>query len=289
MDRYDAKHVPLVNQSPARPQPAPRHVVGSPVERLQSGLSAFPQLPPTYEPSDVHSSFGVSQPATVPFPSGIPPPPGTKVVVSHDPYTMHGQINWGITEARPQTFMDEFEDDLKSITIGYLMDPEINRYKGSVPVEKIQNILRCQHRDLYDKVVGSKHRSWNKFVEKHQETFELFSIEDGKWRMRLTSHTDYKLGDQREKQARETEDAHFLKALTQYLLSLPERACKVDDFIAAYADLPCNKVLPDGTLEHPLPKRGDFVRFVKRHAKNFAYDQSIFLIRLILPGHHGRY
>lgn len=42
------------------------------------------------------------------------------------------------------------------------------RTAGSVPVEKIQNILRCQHRDLYDKVVGSKHRSWNKFVEKHQ-------------------------------------------------------------------------------------------------------------------------
>jgi len=37
---------------------------------------------------------------------------------------------------------------------------------GSVPVEKIQNILRCQHRDLYDKVVGSKHRSWNKFTRR---------------------------------------------------------------------------------------------------------------------------
>eukprot|EP00667_Euglena_gracilis_P011264 EG_transcript_11497 len=274
--------------------PAPGMVsVDSPVERLQTGLLPFAQLPPDYTPMDMHSSFGVPIPATKPLWGERQPSPGAFVMVSHDPYSPEGQMRWGrleLTQERTQTFMDEFEQDLKDITIAYLLDRDINRYQGSVPVEKIQNILRCQHRDLYDKVVGSKHRSWNKFVEKHQDAFELFSIEDGKWRMRLTSQTDYKQGDQQEKQARETEDAHFLKALTQYLLSLPERSCRVDDFIAAYPDLPCNRLLPNGSLEHPLPKRGDFVRFVKRHNKQFAYDQSQFMIRLLQPPspfHHG--
>ena len=98
---------------------------------------------------------------------------------------------------------------------------------GSVPVEKIQNILRCQHRALYDQVVGSRHRSWNKFVEKHTERFDLFSIEDGKWRMRLVTHTDYKLGDEAEKQAREAEDAHFKMALQMHLRSLDPPNCTV--------------------------------------------------------------
>jgi len=280
-------HPTALFQSPATTLALQRTL--SPAERIQSGLSHIPKLPPTYVPTEIFSSFGgVPPPQTLPLPPDGVLPTGAHVVVSHDPYTVEGRMNWSLVESRTQTFMDEYETQLKDITVGYLMDKEINRFHGSVPVEKIQNILRCQHRDLYDKVVGSKHRSWNKFVEKHQDTFELFSIEDGKWRMRLTSHTNFRLGDRKEKEARETEDLHFLKALTQYLHSLPDRACKVDDFIAAYPDLPCNRLLPDHTLEHPLPKRGDFVRFVKRHSKNFAYDPSMYVIRL-LPKAHGHH
>lgn len=42
-------------------------------------------------------------------------------------------MRWGrleLTQERTQTFMDEFEQDLKDITIAYLLDRDINRYQG---------------------------------------------------------------------------------------------------------------------------------------------------------------
>ena len=58
---------------------------------------------------------------------------------------------------------------------------------------------------------------------------------------------------------------------------------QVDDFMAAYPGLPCNKVTAEGRLQYPLPKRGDFVRFVRRRSSQFAFDPSVFTIHLILP------
>ena len=55
---------------------------------------------------------------------------------------------------------------------------------------------------------------------------------------------------------------------------------QVDEFIAAYPALSCNDHNADGSLVHPLPKRGDFVRFVKRH-DTFTYEQQGYIIRLV--------
>jgi len=177
-------------------------------------------------------------------------------------------------------FMAEFEEDLTSVTIQFLEEPSINPYKGSVPVERIQNVVRTKCPDLYSKVVGRSHGSWKKYVEKHDEVFQLFSVEEGKWRMRLVKHTEYKIGDEKEVAARLAWEAHFTKTLIAHLRNLPSRTCKVDEFMAQYPHLPGNVLLPDGSLEFPLPPRGDLVRFVKRHPQYFTYDQSLFLIGL---------
>jgi len=56
------------------------------------------------------------------IPARLPPCPG--------PYTVEGRMNWSLVESRTQTFMDEYETQLKDITVGYLMDKEINRFHG---------------------------------------------------------------------------------------------------------------------------------------------------------------
>eukprot|EP00668_Euglena_longa_P036697 GGOE01047179.1.p1 GENE.GGOE01047179.1~~GGOE01047179.1.p1 ORF type:complete len:194 (-),score=53.28 GGOE01047179.1:151-732(-) len=185
---------------------------------------------------------------------------------------------FGDPKVRP--FLAESEEALTALTIQFLEDAAINPYKGSVPVERIQNVVRTKCPDLYSKVVGCSHGSWKKYVEKHDEVFHLFSVEEGKWRMRLVKHTDYKIGDELESAARLAWDEHFTKTLIAHLKSLPSRSCKVDDFMAVYPSLPGNLCKPDGSLEFPLPPRGDLVRFVRRHPQHYSYDPSVFLISL---------
>ena len=62
-----------------------------------------------------------------------------------------------------------------------------------MPVERIQNVVRSKHADLYNTVVGTRHNSWRRYVERHLDAFHLFSVEDGKWRMRLVQHENWEV------------------------------------------------------------------------------------------------
>jgi len=44
------------------------------------------------------------------------------------------------------------------------------------------------HADLYQRVVGNKHSAWKKYIQRNADTFQQFSVEEGKWRMRLLCH-----------------------------------------------------------------------------------------------------
>ena len=101
---------------------------------------------------------------------------------------------------------------------------------GSVPLEKIQNILSCNrgpYTDLYHVVVGKGKGKLKAFLQQYPDTFQHFAIEDGKWRLRLTKHTNYEFADREERRVREREVKHFLDALQMYLEKQPSRCCKV--------------------------------------------------------------
>ena len=267
--------------------------------RIQTGLSpSGPVLPPDYQEEEVVRDWGepmddLPVPAVDHLTAGTSP--NTHVEVAHDPYNTTGQMvfvvpnnrqmaieraRWEFRDPKVRVFMADYEDDLTESTIHFLEDSTINPYCGSVPVERIQNVVRTKVPDLYSKVVGTRHGSWKKYVEKHEEVFQLFSVEEGKWRMRLLKHTDYKIGDEREIAARVAWEKHFTQTLLSYLQSVPEQKCRVDDFMQKYPELPCNQRKADGSLEFPLPPRGDLVRFVKRHPQYFGYDPTIFLISM---------
>uniref|UniRef100_A0A7S1HY81 Uncharacterized protein n=1 Tax=Eutreptiella gymnastica TaxID=73025 RepID=A0A7S1HY81_9EUGL len=282
------------------------------VYHLQSGLPFHPQYPPGYtENAALHSDFSVPEDRTGAEPC---------VRVGRDPYVMRieddgqtaaiGHISvdiqddWAWGQAQylvtgktprlanhravdglntPQGYMNEAEQELCNHAIHYLSDGNINPYRGSVAVEKIQNVLRSNHRDLYQKVVGTGHRSWNAFINKWAVFFETFCIDDGKWRMRLRTDTTFQKGDDAEKQAREDIDFHLLTTLINFLRTCESNQCKVDDFMAAYPYLPENRRQrnADGTPRFALRHRGDFVRFVKKHPKIFQYVQAGYYIVLI--------
>eukprot|EP00668_Euglena_longa_P006864 GGOE01008201.1.p1 GENE.GGOE01008201.1~~GGOE01008201.1.p1 ORF type:complete len:897 (-),score=110.54 GGOE01008201.1:631-3066(-) len=177
-------------------------------------------------------------------------------------------------------FMNEFEMQLTETTIIYLEDETINPFRGSVPVERIQNVVRSKHADLYNTVVGTRHNSWRRYVERHPDVFHLFSVEDGKWRMRLVQHENWEEGDRLEQVERQSKEQHLISCLSLFLERRQGMNCKVDEFMEAYPTLPPNQGLLDIESTHPLPARGDLVRFVRRHSCFFVYDPDTLSLSL---------
>ena len=89
--------------------------------------------------------------------------------------------------------LQKMEQELIHITVGILTDPLLNPYQGSIPVERTQNICRSKYPLLYDLVVGSRHNSWRRFLERHSDVFGVLSVDDGKWRMRWLEHIDWQV------------------------------------------------------------------------------------------------
>eukprot|EP00667_Euglena_gracilis_P000707 EG_transcript_707 len=171
----------------------------------------------------------------------------------------------------------ELENEATDIIIGYLSDPAINPYKGSVPLERIQNIFRGKHGDLYQQVVGSKHSAWKKFIQRNSDKFSQFSVEEGKWRMRLLCHTDWQEGDRREEAARVAWETHFTNVLVAYLETMVDLCSSLDAFMAAYPTMPQSQETDANGKPYALPHRGDLVRFIRRSSR-FSYDQGSYMI-----------
>jgi hypothetical protein len=59
-----------------------------------------------------------------------------------------------------------------------------------------------------------------------------------------------------------------------------EGCCTVDEFIAAYPELPGNWCGADGNQYWPLPPRGDLVRLIRRHSQTVTYDPNGYVLRI---------
>ena len=65
-----------------------------------------------------------------------------------------------------QSCTEEEREKLVSVTMNFMTSANLNPYCGSVPVERIQNVVRENYQQLYAKVVGSTKNSWGKFIGK---------------------------------------------------------------------------------------------------------------------------
>eukprot|EP00667_Euglena_gracilis_P001492 EG_transcript_1492 len=180
-----------------------------------------------------------------------------------------------VADADPVWQFQERERRLVKEIVDFLDSKEWNPNKGSVPSERVQNCIKGKYPGLYRSVVGAYYSNqWHRFIQTHggPEGFELFLVQDGKravWRIRLEKHTNYKEADELEKQDREKNERHLLHCLLLYLQKVGG-SCKVDEFITEYET--------QVTDRHELPKRGDFVRFVRRYVEYFDYDSKEYII-----------
>eukprot|EP00667_Euglena_gracilis_P021126 EG_transcript_23051 len=179
------------------------------------------------------------------------------------------------------------EDQIVDAIVSILNDPKHNAYQASVPIERVQNVCRSRFPQLYEEVVGMKHNSWRHFLERHPDKFAVFSIDDGKLRMRWLQHVNWQIGDDLERADRSHREDHIAKCIVGHLRRTGQRHCTVDAFIEVYPALEENLALQQaGQPGVPLPARGDLVRFVKRHPKLFEYD-SVNLRIMLRGAHHA--
>eukprot|EP01012_Entosiphon_sulcatum_P008049 TRINITY_DN14240_c0_g1_i1.p1 TRINITY_DN14240_c0_g1~~TRINITY_DN14240_c0_g1_i1.p1 ORF type:complete len:607 (-),score=38.66 TRINITY_DN14240_c0_g1_i1:192-2012(-) len=270
------------------PQQHAHHHLPSPAAQTPVPPASFPV--PHSVPTPAHHSaqvngFQSGQP--VPSPHAFAPQstPGQSVAVVDTAPRPQGDLSpaglsrtgWGRQfVTRP---IQDQEEQLVQLTIQFLESPYNNPNQGSVPAESIHNNIKSGYPDLYQNVVGTRHNSWRRFIERHPEVFHMFQQEAGKWRIRLLSHQHWAEADRKQQLVRQSNDGHVLQCLINYLTQLPSHSCKVDEFIEAYPDLPEN-VGSDPDQAVALPKRGDLVRFVRKHSEYLGYDGDEKVISL---------
>ena len=116
--------------------------------------------------------------------------------MQHDPYHY---VGFSLPAARTEqaATADEMEWMLVRTVIDYFGD-----FQGSIPCERVQNIIKRDYPDLYNVVVMKRHgKRWHRFIDAHPEYFHLFGVyRDGQpetcWRLRLTHSTDWERADQ---------------------------------------------------------------------------------------------
>ena len=104
-------------------------------------------------------------------------------------------------------------------------------YGGSIPSERIQNILKRDHGDLYHSVVVTWYRRrWHRFMEYNSKSFILFwrtSAHDSVcWRIRLASSKDWEETDRVEELKKD-------RWITERLCCiLKDKACTMADVVS---------------------------------------------------------
>ena len=86
--------------------------------------------------------------------------------------------------------------------------------------------------------------------------------------MRLTAHSDWKVGDSIKKSEKSAAESFYVQNLISYLLDRKGYVARVDDYLDNYpTTCPC--------------KRGDFVKLIRRYRDYFMYDETNYEVHLI--------
>lgn len=82
---------------------------------------------------------------------------------------------------------DDAADNLAHYMVELLCDPQVNPTGGSVPLEKIQNLLLLHHSSLYGMCVRRrKRRGFLRFVWEHNDLLRCHVADPFSWRLSLT-------------------------------------------------------------------------------------------------------
>jgi len=112
--------------------------------------------------------------------------------------------------------------------------------KGSLPSERVQNVIKKDYADLYEAVVVNRFRKkWHKFLQHCSHTFHLFTRpaqpapnQDYCWRIRLVGNSDWEEADQQDEEFRARRDRELMDKVQAILAASPGQQCPMLDVIA---------------------------------------------------------
>eukprot|EP00667_Euglena_gracilis_P008833 EG_transcript_8958 len=224
-------------------------------------------------------------PAAPPVRSQSAPPRGPAHFSSHPvpPLAAHNPYSYG------EPFGEFVTDDLTTgLAEGLVLEmlenlldcPKVNKHRGSVPVEKLHNLLQDRYGRLLQRVL----QGWTfaEFVGRFPGRFVVFFASPTRQHVRAVWHRDWREGDQRAKEEYLSMKSHIMRALVEHLRRQTGYSSTVTCFMEAYPTLPCNAPARGRPLA-PLPKRGDLVRLVKGREDLFYFDGESYRIHLLHP------
>lgn len=232
---------------------------------------AYP-VPPMLQPVTTRrSSLGViwhpvvSTAAAAAAPSVFPP---MEEAMALDPCV----VRWQRLQQRRQQCDNDVDSSSAELAalgvlVTYLRDRGLNPHQGSLPLEKLMNVLRLRQPILAN-VVGTSKASFLAFVERHSGVLGSHLDDDGLLvRIFLRHNVDYALRDAAKGAADRCHDEQTEETLTHFLAMQPGQCATIDA---------CMEI-----TGHRM-RRGDLARFLRMRQSKFELDRRRFLVRLLL-------
>ena len=187
-----------------------------------------PRVPPALHPLYERDEALTSQWRSLRVPKGAETPPSP---ISE---TRDKRSEMGLSDSDEET---RKEDQLKAELVQCILN-YFGGYNGSLPSERVQNIMKNDHAELYDAVVVRQFKKkWHKFLQHCSGTFVLFSRpaacapEECSWRIRLRSSADWEEADEKEEQLRAALERDLVEKIRVLLLQHPEYQAPVNDVV----------------------------------------------------------
>jgi hypothetical protein len=156
--------------------------------------------------------------------------------------------------------------------------------KGSLPSERVQNVIKKDYADLYEAVVVARFRKkWHKFLQHCSHTFHLFTRpaqpapnQDYCWRIRLANNPDWEEADQQDEEYRARRDKELMDKVQSILAASPDQQCLMIDVINELNkdikgdDLDDAEDVADAGRRGRKIRAGDLKRLMRKCNSNFT-------------------
>ena len=148
-------------------------------------------------------------------------------------------------------------DSIVNLIIDLIRDKYVNPYQGSVCIEKITSILNDKYNNLFTLEIKPKYKNFTRFIQEYPQYFIL--LENNK--IALVDNIHYEYADKIHESDKKRLD-HYLKN-------------EIVSYLTKYNTCNPNDLMSNINVEI---KRGDLVRFIKRHPTIFTFNNNTFMV-----------
>lgn len=173
-----------------------------------------------------------------------------------------------------RTITDEHILQVRNIITHILVSPIYNPYNGSMPLGKLQNILRNDNNELYLNVIGYGRKKLLLFMEDCPDIV-VFLDSKKRYRIRSYNNSQYDIGDNMEERANIYANKFIIEIVKIIISRQQEMMSDINYIIAHYNDTAqeyinfAKKLNPDSELRYvSYNTRGELIRLLLDYSKN---------------------